>query len=66
LNQETLRDLLVPIIPTAAQNQIAAMVQESFVLKAESERLLEVAKRAVEIAIEQDENAGMAYIEENS
>ena len=34
------------------------MVQESFSLKAESERLLDVAKRAVEIAIEQDESAG--------
>ena len=34
--------------------------------KAESERLLDVAKRAVEISIEQDEDAGMAYIEANS
>ena len=31
-------------------------------LKAQSERLLEAAKRAVEIAIEQDEAAGMAYL----
>ncbi len=35
-------------------------------LKAESEHLLDVAKRAVEIAIEQNENAGMAYIKANS
>ena len=31
-------------------------------LKAQSERLLEAAKRAVEIAIEQGEAAGMAYL----
>ena len=35
---------------------------QSFTLKAQSERLLEAAKRAVEIAIEQDEAAGMAYL----
>jgi hypothetical protein len=38
-------------------------VQTSFVLKAESKRLLAVAKRAVEMAIEQDEAAAMAYLE---
>lgn len=48
------------------QEKITVMVQESFLLKAESERLLNVAKRAVEIAIEQDENAGINYIKANS
>ncbi len=38
-----------------AQTQIATLVQQRFTLKAQSEHLLEVAKRAVEIAIEQDE-----------
>lgn len=60
------KDLLaIPIhkIKQAVQTQIAELVQQSFKLKAESERLLEVAKRAVEVAIEQDEAAGMAYIE---
>lgn len=56
----------VPLIDETIQTKIAALVHQSFTLKAESERLLEVAKRAVEIAIEQDENAGMAYIEANS
>ena len=44
------------------QAQIAALVQQSFTLKAESERLLDVAKRAVEIAIESDEHAAMVYL----
>lgn len=56
----------MPIIEGGAQTKIAAMVKESFSLKAESERLLDVSKRAVEIAIEQDEKAGMAYIKANS
>ena len=53
----------MPLVDETIQTEIADLVQQSFTLKAESERLLEVAKRAVEIAIEQDEAAGMAYME---
>jgi hypothetical protein len=38
----------IPFINKYAQTQIADFVQQSFTLKAESERLLNVAKRAVE------------------
>ena len=41
-------------------------LQQSFTLKAESERLLATAKRAVEIAIETDEQTAMAYINEQT
>jgi hypothetical protein len=41
-------------------------VQQSFALKAESERLLAIAKRAVEIAIETDEQTAMAYINDQT
>lgn len=63
------KDLLaIPIhkIKPSIQTQIAELVQHSFKLKIESERLLEVAKSAVEVAIEQDEAAGMAYLKGNS
>jgi type I restriction enzyme, S subunit len=63
--KEEIENVLVPIIDMSIQKKITIQVQESFKLKAESERLLEVAKRAVEIAIEQDEAAGMRYIEQN-
>ena len=66
IRDDDILNLPIPRIDEAMQKQIAALVKESFSLKAESERLLDVAKRAVEIAIEQDENAGMAYIEKNS
>jgi len=60
-----IENVVVPLVDMFTQSKIAHLVQESFSLKAESERLLDVAKRAVEIAIEQDEAAGMAYIEAN-
>ena len=66
INRHEFQNITVPIIAGDAQKKITGLVQKSFSLKAESERLLDVAKRAVEIAIEQDENAGMSYIEMNS
>jgi hypothetical protein len=42
--------------------EIADFIQQSFSLKATSEHLLETAKRAVEIAIETDEQTAMNYI----
>jgi len=56
----------IPLINEETQNQIAELVQQSFTLKAESERLLATAKRAVEIAIETDEQTAMAYINEKT
>jgi len=55
--------LLSPILPQAIHTQIAALVQESFALKKQSQHLLQVVKQAVEIAIEQTEEAAMAFIE---
>lgn len=63
LNLAEVADLRVPIIDYTQQEKIAVLVEESFRLKKQSEQLLETAKRAVEIAIEQDEDAGMRYIE---
>jgi restriction endonuclease S subunit len=57
-----IENFYVPFVNPSIQTKIADLVQQSFTLKAESERLLDIAKRAVEIAIEQDENAGMTYI----
>ena len=51
-----------PELDQSTQQSIDNLAQQSFTLKAKSERLLEAAKRAVEIAIEQDETAGMAYL----
>ncbi len=66
INNEAFLNLPIPLIDTTTQKKIALQIQESFKLKFESERLLEVAKRAVEIAIEEDEQAGMNYIEQQT
>jgi type I restriction enzyme M protein len=62
LNQETLKDLIVPIIASETQNQIANLIQQSFTLKSQSEALLTTAKRAVELAIETSEQTALDFI----
>lgn len=52
-------NLWCPELDQSTQQQIDKLAQQSFTLKAQSEHLLEAAKRAVEIAIEKDEAAGM-------
>ena len=54
----------IPLLSLTAQSQISSLIQESFTLKTESERLLNVAKQAVEMAIEQDEESATKWIQE--
>ncbi len=61
-----IENVVVPIIEYAKQEKIAELIEESFSLKKQSEHLLEVAKRAVEIAIEESEETAMNYIKNNS
>jgi len=61
-----IENVVVPVIDYDKQIEIAALVEESFKLKKQSEHLLEVAKTAVEIAIEQDEETALEYIKTNS
>jgi type I restriction enzyme S subunit len=66
INKDEFYSLPVPMINEDIQNKIADLVQQSFALKAQSTHLLDVAKRAVEVAIEQDEAAAFAYIAKNA
>lgn len=61
-----IENVLVPVIDYIKQQEIAALVEESFALKKQSEHLFEVAKRAVEIAIEEGEDKGLEYINVNT
>lgn len=56
-------NILIPTLTDSQQQKIAELVDESFRLKNQSEQLLETAKRAVEIAIEKDENEALKFIE---
>ena len=57
-------DFPVPLLDSAKQDELAVMIQDSMKLEAESQRLLEVAKRTVEIAIEENEEKAIQYINE--
>ena len=54
----------LPRIADETQEQIASIVRQAFSLRQQSEQLLDYAKRAVELAIEQGEDAAMAWLKE--
>lgn len=58
--------ILLPKIEDEKQKIVAKKIKESFEAKNKSKNLLEVAKKAVEIYIEQDENKWLDYIKNNS
>ncbi len=61
-----IEQVLIPVIEMEKQKEIAALIQQSFMLKAESKKLLDAAKRAVEIAIEQDEQTAIDFLEKET
>ena len=63
---DALKAIKLPLIRKEVQTELAAKVQESFALRKESKRLLDLAKHAVEVAIEQGEDAAMKLLEENA
>lgn len=65
IKDEDVLNMPIPFISADLQYQIAELVEESFKLKVESERLLEVAKKAVEMAIEKSEVDAMKFVKEN-
>ena len=57
-----IEDVVIPIIDLSKQKEIAELVEESFKLKRNSEKILETAKKTVEIAIEESEEIALDYI----
>ena len=60
--QSEIENVSIPILPMSLQQKIAAKVRESFALRAESKRLLDLAKHAVEVAIEQGDEKALYVI----
>jgi type I restriction enzyme S subunit len=58
--------MTIPILGEDVQSVICQMIEESRTQRAESKRLLDVAKRAVEIAIEQDDDIAFQFIEKET
>lgn len=54
----------IPILDEEIQKDIAEKVQNSFALRRQSKQLLEHAKQAVEMAIEQGEDAALAWLKD--
>jgi restriction endonuclease S subunit len=61
--KESLRDIIIPILPLSIQQKIASLVQQSHEARRRAKELLEIAKRAVEIAIEESEEKAQEYIQ---
>ena len=57
------KKIIVPLIPSDVQLECEKLVLAGYAARARAKSLLETAKRAVEIAIEQDEAAGLALLE---
>lgn len=61
-----IENVVIPILNINIQKQIEELLQKYNVLYNQSKLLLEVAKKSVEIAIEQNEDSALKYLEEKS
>ena len=66
IRDEDILHLPIPMLESALQEEIATVARKSALLKLQSNHCLDAARRAVEIAIEQDEKAAFAYLESNT
>ena len=63
ISSNDIKNILIPMLNKEVEGNIAHLVKESFRLKKESEHLLETAKKAVEMAIEEGEERAMEWVE---
>jgi len=66
ITKDELLSMPLPRIDENVQREIAVKVRQSFELRDKSKQLLEYAKQAVEIAIEQGEDAALAWLKERT
>lgn len=64
MNKDEFLSLPIPSVNSVTQQEIAEKIQQSFALRKKSAELLELAKTAVEVAIEQGEEKALAMLEE--
>lgn len=62
INKDELEKIILPMVDKKVQAKIQQKITESFYLRKESKHLLECAKKAVEMAIEQDEKTAERWI----
>lgn len=61
-NKDEIGNIVLPLVNNEIQNKIQQKVTEYFYLRKQSKHLLECAKKAVEMAIENDENSAMEWL----
>ena len=66
INKDEFKRIIIPQIDNDVQKQIQEKIRQSFEARAKSKQLLEVAKQAVEMAIEKDEKTAMEWIKEQA
>lgn len=66
ISDKDIYEFPIPKLDIKKQQQIADLVEQSFALKKKSEQLLEVAKKAVELAIEENEELALNYINQET
>jgi type I restriction enzyme S subunit len=54
----------IPLINLLTQQQIASLINDSFAMREKSKTLLELAKKAVEKAVEEDEQTATSWLDE--
>jgi len=62
IDDRDVEKLKIPLLPPSTQQKIASLVQQSHEARRKAKELLEVAKKAVEIAIENNEKEALDYI----
>ena len=60
----TIKNLYVPTIPIDRQKDLIASIKHSYNLRKESSKFIDIAKEAVEIAIEQDEKTAIVFMKD--
>ena len=62
VNNESIGNVILPKLDQILQKVITKHIEDSHNCKKQSEHLLEIAKRAVEIAIEESEEVALKWI----
>lgn len=59
-----IENVIIPILDLGIQQELSSKVKESFALRKKSKELLDVAKRLIEIAIEEDEDIALEWLKD--
>jgi len=66
INKDEFRRIILPIVDNKIQSKIQRKITKSFQLRKESKRLLECAKQAVEVAIEENEKTTLRWLKKQA